>query len=300
MKLLIQLTFNNGLGNLYCGAVEVLHFVDFYKQKGYDCELLFASNGNMGSNKFINYVEFEEIFDVESFSVFDKITNIEHSTRDKNYDGYTYHSTQYGPDFPGAHWWDVFFDEIPEEPIHPKFAYNMETLMRKESIPKFLPKLNKKIYEKVDLFLDENNEFTKSIQIRYNDYQLNPSDDFKLFCEKTYEKLNSIDETFYVTTHNKYATDILNKLDNTIMYNYNNIDDLPNDHGYYFYHKNFDREILLERLYDNLTEMVLLSKCDIIYFYTSISWTSTFLYYSLSNNQKQKLININNNIENIV
>ena len=74
MKLLIQLTFNNGLGNLYCGAVELLHFANHYKNLGYDCELIFASNGSGGNNnKYIDFVEFEEIFDVDSFKIFNKI-----------------------------------------------------------------------------------------------------------------------------------------------------------------------------------------------------------------------------------
>jgi hypothetical protein len=296
MKLLIQLTFNNGLGNLYCGTVELLNFAHYYKEIGYDCELIFASNGNAGSNKFIDYVEFDEIFDLESFKIFDKITNVKQSIGDKEYNGYKYHSTQYGPNHPGAHWWDVFFDVLPKE-LHPKWPFNMETLLSKQHVPLWLPKLNKTIYEKVDNFIKKNGKFNKGIQLRYNDYSLNPDEDFKKYCNRIFEILKPAESRFYVTSHNQYAIDVLSKLENSIIYEYNHLNDLPNDHCYYFYNKNFSREILLERLYDNLTEMVLLSKCDTIYFYvSSISWTSTFLYYSKSNNPEQQLININNDL----
>lgn len=297
MKLLIQLTFNNGLGNLYCGVVEVLNFTNYYKDLGYECELIFASNGNQGSNKYIDYIEFEEIFDKDSFGVFDKITNTQHSISDKNYKGYTYHSTQYGPDNPGAHWWDVFFDEIPSE-IYPKHVFNMETLLRNENVPITLPKLNVKIYDKVKNFLENNSHISEAIQIRYNDYALSPAEDFKIYCENLYEKLKTINKKFYLTSHNQYAVDKLSELENVIIYKYKNLNELPNDHCYYFYNKNFSREVLLERLYDNLAEMVILSNFETIYFYfSSISWTTTFLYYSKSNNPSQKLININNNLE---
>lgn len=297
MKLLIQFTFNNGLGNLYCGAVEILNFANYYKNLGYSCDLIFASNGNAGGNKFIGQVNFEEIFDIKSFNIFDTITNLEHSTGDKEYGGYKYHSTQYGPNHPGAHWWDVFFDEFPEEEVYPKYAFNMETLLSNQHIPNWLPKLNEKVYEKVDLFLSKNGPIDRAIQIRYNDYTINPHEEFKNFCFNLKEKLNSLDSKFYITTHNKFAIDTLSDLPNSVTYEYKHLDVLPNDHCYYFYHRNFERDILLERLYDNLAEMVLLSVCDTIYFSTSISWTTTFLYYSKSNNPNQKLIHINNNLE---
>ena len=297
MKLLIQLTFNNGLGNLYCGAIELLNFANHYKELGYQCDLIFASNVNAGGNKFIDLVDFEEIFDLSSFEIFDTITNTPHSIGVKEYEGYIYHSTQYGPNHPGAHWWDVFFDEFPENEVYPKYAFNMETLLRNECVPKWVPKLNKKIYDKVDDFFNKNGKSSEAIQVRYNDYTPNPPDEFKNFCINLTEKLKSIDKTFYVTSHNKFAIDTISILPNVSIYEYKHLDVLPNDHCYYFYHKNFEREILLDRLYDNLSEMVILSHFDTIYFSSSISWTTTFLYYSKSNNPSQKLININNNLD---
>jgi hypothetical protein len=298
MKLLIQLTFNNGLGNLYCGLVEILNFVNHYKELGYECHLIFASNGNMGNNKFIGEISFEEIFDTESLDMFDTIKSVKHSVGSMEYEGFTYHSTQYGPNKPGAHWWDVFFDKLPEDEIFPKYAFNMETLLNNISIPKFLPKFNKEVYRRAELFLKNN--IKNSIQIRHFDYNLQPSDIIKKLTTDLYDVLSESNIPYHLTSNNQYIIDTLSPLSNVVTYEYKNLDILPNDHGYYFYHTHIDREILLDRLYDNLTEMVLLSYYDNLYYYTSYDWLSTFLYYSKSNNQKQTLINIKNNINLLV
>jgi hypothetical protein len=296
MKLLIQLTFNNGLGNLYCGTVEVLHFVQKYKDLGYYCELIFASNGTHGGNKFINFVKFEDIFDLESFKVFDNIRSFEHSTNSKEFEGYNYHSTQYGPNHPGAHWWDIFFDEIPDE-VFPKYAYNMETLLSNQHVPVFLPRFNKRVYQKVKKFRKKNKSITKSIQIRYFDYNLIPDESYKILTENLFNKVLNSDEIFHFSSNNQYMIDKLKSLSNIKTYKYKNLDVLPNDHSYYFFHKHIDNQVLLNRVYDNLAEMVSLSHYDEIYYITSFSWITTFLYYSRSNNPNQKLININSNID---
>jgi hypothetical protein len=96
-------------------------------------------------------------------------------------------------------------------------------------------------------------------------------------------------------SNNQYVIDKLKNLPNIKIYNFKNLDILPNDHSYNFFHSHIKREILLGRLYDNLAEMVLLTHYDELYSYTSFTWTSTFLYYSKSKNPKQKLININTN-----
>jgi hypothetical protein len=296
MKLLIQLTFNNGLGNLYCGLVEVINFVSQYKEMGYKCELIFASNGNSGSNKFINFIQLDEIFDIELLNIFDSIRNMEHSISSKEFEGYKYHSTQYGPDYPGAHWWDVFFDVFPDE-VLPKHPYNMETLLSGQLVSKYLPKFNNLIYEKVLKFKEKNEDVNNAIQIRYFDYRINPEPEFKEYLNKLYEKVKNSNNKFHVMSNNEFAIQQLKKLDNVVTYDFERCEELPNDHGYYFYHKNFDREILLNRLYDNITEMVILKDYENIYYSTSYSWASTFLYYSKSNNPNLKLININSNLD---
>lgn len=291
MKILIQVTFNNGLGNLYAGIVDILHYVKKHKELGYDAELIFASNGSSGSNKYIDNITIGEIFNINDFEIFDNIRNIEHSIGTKEFEGYTYHSTQYGPDYPGAHWWDVFYDVIPEV-VPPKPGHNMERLLAKEEVPILLPRMNEIVYNKVDDFLQEN-KIDDVIQVRFYDYNINPSDEFKKFVDNLYDRVKSSNNTYYLTSNNQYLIDKLCELPNIVTYKYKNLDILPNDHNYYHYNKHIDRDILLERLYDNICEMVLLETFNKIYYYTPYSWISTFLFYSKSNNTEQSMININ-------
>jgi len=290
MKMLIQITFNNGLGNLYCGIVDVLHYVKTHKELGYKAELIFASNGNSGGNKYIDNVSLDEIFDINDFDVFENIRNVHSSISTKTFEDYHYHSTQYGPDYPGAHWWDVFYDTPPKIEI-PKPAHNVERLLTKEQLPEFLPKLNKIVYDKVDLILSEK-QIDGVIQVRHLDYHINPSDDFKNLVDKLYERVTKSNLTYYLTSNNQYLIDKLSGLPNIVIYKYKNLDILPNDHNYFMTHKHVSRDILLERLYDNLCEMVLLEKFNKVYHYTSFSWISTFLYYSRAKNPVQHVIDI--------
>lgn len=294
MKILIQITFNNGLGNLYSGIVDVLHYVKRHKELGYDAELIFASHGNAGGNKYIDYVTFEEMFNIDDFEIFDNIRNVKHSIGDKLFEGYTYHSTQYGPDYPGAHWWDVFYDVPPEVEL-PKPAHNMERLLTKEQVPIFLPRMNDIVYNKVNDFLIERH-IDGVIQVRHYDYNINPSDEFKTFVDKLFDRVVSSKLTYYLTSNNQYLIDKLCELPNIVIYKYTNLDILSNDHNYYMCHNHISRDILLERLYDNMCEMVLLEKFNKIYHYTSFSWISTFLFYSRSSNPEQNIININHDL----
>jgi hypothetical protein len=300
MKILIQLIFNNGIGNLYCGMVEIMDFLHPYKESGYFIELVFASNGGGGSNKYINYCNIEEIFDENYLMFFDKITNLEMSITDRQYGDYKYHSTQYGPNNPGIHWWDVFVssDDII---VNPKKAFNVETLLSRINVPNYLPKYNSKIHNRVETFLSKKNKINKVIQIRYFDYRLNPEDDFVKFCDLLNNKIKLSSDIFYISSNNQYILDVLKLNQNVVTYEYENINELPNDQGYYFYHKNFERDFLLSRLYDNICESVILSLFDEIYYFTSYSWSSTYLYYALSNNPKLKLIELTKeNINNIL
>ena len=300
MKILIQLTFNNGLGNLYCGMIEILHFLEHYINQGYQVELVFSSNGSGAGNKFIGFCEIEEIFEKEDLKIFSKITNRQNSITTKEYEGYTYHSTQYGPNEPGVHWWDVFFEELPID-MPPKNPYNMETLLSGQYKPKFIPRLNKKVYEKVENFIKQNEKIDGIIQVRYFDLRPTPENDFQDFCFKLKDQISSKpDSKYYVSTHNQFLRNTVSDLSNVILYDFNNISELPNDHGYYFYNKNFDKETLLDRLYDNLAEMVLISKTDNLYYYTSYHWMSTFQYYAKSTNEKMNLTRINENNLNIL
>jgi hypothetical protein len=98
-------------------------------------------------------------------------------------------------------------------------------------------------------------------------------------------------------SNNQYIIDEVTKLPNIKKYNFKNLEILPNDHPYFHHIGEVDYDILLDRFYDNLTEMIILSYYDTIYYSTLVGpWISTFLYYSTITNPNQKLINISNNL----
>jgi hypothetical protein len=291
MRVLFQLTFNNGLGNLYCGLVELLDFAHKYKDLGCDCELIFASNGVENGNKYIEECNFEDIFDMEGMEVFNKITNLHTSIKDKIYNGYTYHSSQYGPITPGIHWWDVFFDVIPTI-IFPKQQYNLETLIYNGNKPKYLPKFIKSIYQNVGNIKEKFQDIKDVIQIRYNDYNLQTNDELKILSQRIREGLLKSEKKFYFMSNNQFFIDSVKELSNVTTFEFSNLSKLPNDHSYYFYNKQVNKNILMERLYENITEMVLLSTFNNIFYFTSFPWISTFLYYAKSKNPSINLINI--------
>ena len=51
--------------------------------------------------------------------------------------------------------------------------------------------------------------------------------------------------------------------------------------------------MLLDRLYDNLAEMVTIANADTIYGYTSFTWISNFLFYGMANSKELKFTNFN-------
>ena len=266
MRLLIQLTLNKGIGNLYCNVIEILDFVTHYKNIGYGCDLIFSSNGNELKNKYINYIQFGDIFDLSLFNIFDSIRNLEHSITEKDFEGFTYHSTQYGAEHQGFHSWDVYFNNpISFLPYYKRKA-TMESLLSNLFKPILIPKLNKKIHEKAIDFINKNKDTTKSIHIRYSDYRISPDHYFKGVSKNLFTILKTTRTNFHFMSNNQYIIDEVTKLPNIKKYNFNNLDILPNDHPYFHHFGNVEYNILLERFYDNLTEMLILSYYDTIYY----------------------------------
>jgi len=293
MNLIIQLTFNNGLGNLYCGLINILDLVDKYKKLGYKSKLIFASNGRCGGNKYIDFCYFENIFDLEFFKdFFDEIVNQKDAILQKEHEGLVYHSTQFGPDYPGCHWWDIFLPK-GESLLFERVNGDVSSFLNRSFFPKIFPKFSKNVYDNIKNFQFDL-PIENVIHIRHLDYNIQPEDVFKKDVEKIYNFILKQDSFFYVCSNNQYALDVLSENKKVFVKTFDNLIELPNDHGYNFYHKSVDYEILNNRLIDNLSEMVNLSNYSNLYYYSSFSWVSSFLYYSITNNQNQKLIDIKN------
>lgn len=293
MKVLIQQNWTSGLGDLYIGACEYLNFVKRLKDLGYETELNFSYNGFTGGNKFIGPNPFETIFDIKSFDVFDKITISEYPIGEKNYNNLIYNHTQYGPNSPGIHWWDCWFDVVPDINIYPNFS--PYTLLSGEQIPSILPKFNEEVYKRSNKFVSTIGEGYNFIQIRYFDYNFK-SEDITSSVSKLYDAIEISDQKFHIGSNNQYSINTLKILPNVTTYEFNNLDLFPNDHTYYFYNKHISNDILLDRLYDNISEMVSIENAKKIYQLTYYSWISNFVYYGLSNRENKNIFfNINEN-----
>ena len=151
MKLLIQLHFQNGLGNLYTAVVQLLHFANYYKKLGYKCNFIFASKNTHGKNGWgLDKINIEEIFDMDAFDVFDTVTNVEFSIMDKEYIGYTF----YGGGSPSGVWWDVFFSENVDNFYQLSYGnHDGHIFSNRDFIPEKIPQFNKKIIDRVKNYL---------------------------------------------------------------------------------------------------------------------------------------------------
>lgn len=289
MKLLIQLNFGL-LGNFYIAVTQLLEFVNHYKKLGYECNLIFASNSGGRNGYGIFDIQFEEIFDVEYFKVFDNITTIQHSITDKNYNEYICHSSNN----PGLSWWDVFFDTEVKDLYKTSFNHHDKFGFSKNNpLPDVLPKFNQIVYDKVKMFKEKNPQIDSTIQLRLYGYGDNENYNSKLtqMYSELYESTKKSNKNFYLTSSCVSCLGDILKLPNVFLFGDRNLQENMGD-------VNFDeikggRENQLNAFYDCIAEMVMISETNSVYYY-SIHWQSTFLYYSFVNNPNITILPISN------
>jgi hypothetical protein len=284
MKIIIQHNWTTGLGDFFCAVTEYLNFIKPLKEKGFETKLIFSINGRSGSNKFIGDIKFEQIINLDSIKeYFDNVETINNSIIDNIIDGCKYLHTQYGPKEPGHHWWDVFSDENLNGVSYPN--YNPSTYLNGTQIPSIYPKFVDKVYEKEKKFLEKIKCKYNFTHIRFFDYR--DKEDFFIDDLKWIVKnISNSTETFHIGSNSQYALNEVVNLNNSILFDIGNLDLFSNDHPYYFYNKHIDNGLLLDRLYDNIAEMVSVRNSEKIYYYSSFGWVSNFLFYGISQNEK--------------
>lgn len=299
MKALIQHNWTSGLGDLYCAICEYLDYTEKLKEIGYEVELFFAFTK---FNKYITPVELDLIFNMETFKIFDKVTVSEYPINVEEYNEYRFHSSVYGSKTPGNHWWDVFYDNAPNNTID-KISVNPTTILRHENEIKNKPIFNDEIYRRVLNFKEKINKEYDFIHIRYFDYKNYGIEDwFKIMVDELHDNIKKSDKYFHIGSNSPYLNEKLHNLDNVIQYGFNNLDILTNDHFYGQLNKNrkeITTEILLDRLYDNLAEMISIENAKRIHGYTSYGWTSNFLSHGLISGKNYIPIS-HKNISNII
>jgi len=298
MKVVIQHNWTTGLGDLYCACTEYLKFIKPLKEIGYETKLIFSFNGISGSNKYIGINEFDKIFDISSFHLFDDISIRKYPVTDLNYDDTHYHHTQYGPTSPGHHWWDVFFDVIPNNLRYPNI--NPQTFLDKKETISVLPLFNEQIYKRSSSFQKKINDEYDFIQIRYFDYSNKITEEFDKDMNQLFEIVKKSQRYYHIGSNSPYVMDKFLELDNVITYKFNNLDLFSNDHSYYLYNKHISNDILLDRLYDNIAEMVSISNAKNIFHYSTFDWISNFLLYGfIFRGDNLSFKKINNNISSL-
>lgn len=287
MKLLIQLHFQNGLGNLYTAVVQLLHFANHYKRLGYKCDFIFASKNTQGGNGWgLDKIDIEEIFDMEAFDVFDTVTNVEYSIMDKEYIGYTF----YGGGSPSGVWWDVFFSENVDNFYKLSYGnHDGHIFSNRDFIPEKIPQFNKKIIDRVKKFEEENINVNESIQLRlfgFGDSENYNPNLIELY-DTIYKKLSTKENKYFVTSSCVSCLGKLLTLPNIKLIESRLKNEYYGDIEYFY-----NRESRINFLYNNIAEMVLISKTNTVYHKTVLSWTSTFLYYAFVNNPNIKILKI--------
>jgi hypothetical protein len=287
MKLLIQLNFGL-LGNFYIAVTQLLDFTNHYKKLGYECNLVFASNSGGRNGYGISDIQFEEIFNVEYFKVFNSITTIQHAITDKNYDEYICHSSNN----PGLGWWDVFFNTEVKELYQTSFNHHDRMgFSRSNPLPDVLPKFNQIVYDKVKLFKEQFPQIDSTIQLRlygYGDKENHNPKLTKMYSE-LYESIKKSDKNFYLTSSCVSCLGDILKLPNVFLFGDRNLQENMGDVN--FDNINGGRKNQLNTFYDCIAEMVMISETDFAYTY-SIHWQSTFLYYSFVNNKNMTILPI--------
>jgi hypothetical protein len=296
MKIVIQHNFSTGLGDLYCACTEYLNFIKPFKERGYETELIFSLNSHNFVNKYIGNCELSDLFDINSFNVFDKITSRQLAYSEKNYNGAKYVHTQYGPKDPGIHWWDVFVDgeyNINNYPNYCPLSY-----LKDRKRPSLLPIFNKEVYKRCDAFLNTLPSTHHTIQFRYYDYCKLLNEPLISALNIFKDKINNSTEHFHIGSNNEHFLNTLSSLQNVHTYKFNNLDLFSNDHSYFFYNKSINKDLLLDRIYDNLAEMVSYKYSATITHFSVLNWISNYLYYAFVNSENEvKFINIGSNLE---
>jgi hypothetical protein len=284
MKLLIQLNFQNGLGNFYTAITQIIHFVEYYKSLGYECNFVFSSkSSNLGGNGWgIDLIKIDEILDTSTLSIFNSVENLEYSINTKVYNEYTY----YGGGSPGNTWWDVFFIEPPQN--FKSFGYGVHDgniFGNRDHIPNQKPKFNNKIISKVDYFKNNFPKMDYAIQLRLYGYgdQNNFSPSLVEQYEQISEKIKLSSKNYFLTSSCVSCLPQIYKLPNVFLFH-------TRDNSFMGDTTDFiNREVRLDFLENSIAEMVLLAEFDTIYHKTVLPWTSTFLYYSFVNNPKLEI-----------
>lgn len=277
MKVLIQHNFNSGLGDFMKNIASYMDALEPLKEKGYEINLYI----NLYKNRYVDKPFFKKLFSKETCDFFDNITESINGITSNIYEDYRYFSSAYNPQSPGVHQWDIFFDGEPEilniKIIDARQAYDYRKFYDK------LPSFGDEVMNRVNDFLSKNNNFN-FIHVRTSDIIDSDNVRYDKIANKILSMSEETELPFYLGTNNQYIYNKLKSSDKIILYNFPSFSKYSNDMNGY---KNFNSindendDILLNRLFDIASEMVLSSHSNEIYTFNDYNWISQFLFYPI-------------------
>ena len=105
-----------------------------------------------------------------------------------------------------------------------------------------------------------------------------------------HKKIKNTDKNFFLTSSCVSCLKRTTELPNVFISDYRKLNENLGDIES-FWETNKNREERLNLLYENISEMVIISNYETVYHFTILSWKSTFLYYGFSNNNNLKIKN---------
>lgn len=278
MDLYIQLNFKSGLGDFFAYCYEVYFFSQKIKNKGYNLKLFVNT---------ANEINFINLFEQKFYDVFDTIDTKNITITELDNLNYKVVNTDLNKI--GNNAWELFAPLDYSEPFE-FIKFNLANSVNYDNLSDF-PKLNDKITQKVNLFIDKNHldnfvtihlRDRDDIADKYNGELLKSNSRSINLNKKTLEIISSIakkNKKVFVCSNNIQIKLFLQKYFENIITYQDNI------------------EQTLKRTYNDkhylnhcLTEFYLMSKSKEIFVFSEYSWISNFLIYGLLH-AKNKPIN---------
>ena len=293
MNVLIQHNFTSGLGDFIADVSHYLTILKELKNEGYEIHLRISLRGN----KYTNGSFFRKLFSEETCSFFDSIEEVQDTIREKNFNEYTYHSSNHSPQSPGYHHFDIFFDVPPTEQLKYK-AYDAQRAHLNSLFPDVLVKFSDNVLSRVESFWKQLPEDYYFLHIRTSDIIDGDTSRYDRIINNIKKYIEETKCNFHLGTNNKHIYNNLKGHKNIFLYEFKNYDLVNNDMNAFtngWDNKNIETDVLTERMFDICAEIISIQKASKIYFLHDISWISNFLFYPICV-RKNKIELINKNI----
>ena len=272
MKVLVQHTFNTGLGDFINCIYEYFHTCENLKKYGYN---EFHIKFFIRKNVYLHKESFFDFLKIETFqNLFNSVEIIDEPIESIEYENMIWVKS-IGNVHPGSHLWDLFVEKNYNEDIKNSFVvYSYQ----KPEI-NYLQIFNDKIIEKY-LNLKKEYNLDDYVSIYYRTHDLQDNDDTYEHFVKNFDEIIKNNNKIYVSSNAFLFKEFIKKYgDKIIMY------DIPGEDvagNHYNYNRVFyeEKEIIHKRTEFVIIEMLTLSDSKEVNFFTLWGRESNFLLIS--------------------